>query len=72
MILEKVFSPIRDRNIRKSQTYLNNSPIWGTCFKEEEIQKGIINTYGKLYIYYIKFEGTKPVQVTNVRTVKNR
>lgn len=59
MITEKVYSPIFDKNIRKD---IANSPIWNKAFKVDEIVSNIGITE-----YTIKFDGLKPVQVTNLR-----
>ena len=59
MKIEKVYSPIFDKNIHKD---ISNSPIWNKAFKEDELQSRIGITE-----YTIKFDGLKPVQVTNLR-----
>jgi len=54
----KVYSPIWDPNIRKE---LVHSPIWAECYHEDENRPAkIVN------IYYIKFDGLKPVQVVKI------
>jgi hypothetical protein len=61
MITEKVYSPIEDKNIH---TNLNNSPIWKECHKEEEVG----DVRKPLWIYWIKFDGTTPIQVTKIQS----
>ena len=60
MTTEKVYSPIFDKDIRKN---VNNSPIWKTAHHADEIGE----VKGPLTEYTIKFEGTKPVQVNNIK-----
>lgn len=59
MKIEKIYSPIFDKNIYKD---IANSPIWNKIFKEDEL-------VGKLGIteYTIKFDGLSPIQVTKIR-----
>ena len=59
MKTEKVYSPIFDKNIHKD---IANSPIWKQAFKEDELVSNIGITE-----YTIKFDGLKPIQVTNVK-----
>lgn len=63
MIKENVYSPIFDPKIHE---HLNNSPIWGNCFHESEIN----NINEELYCYSIKFNGLKPIQITNIKKYK--
>ena len=66
---EIVYSPINDHRIKAN---LINSPIWKTCYKKEEISKDIIVGHGnRMYAYTIKFDGLKPIQVTNIKKVNN-
>ena len=62
MTTEKVYSPIFDKDIHKD---IANSPIWNKVFKEDELVSKIGITE-----YTIKFDGLKPVQVTNIRKLK--
>jgi len=61
----KVYSPVEDLNIKKD---LDNSPIWKNAIHaddlEEELKPGKV-----LYEYSIKFEGVKPIQVTDVKKI---
>lgn len=59
MITEKVYSPIEDKNIKNN---LQNSPIWKDCYKEDEEKPN-----KKMWVYSIKFNGLKPIQVTKVK-----
>jgi len=63
MITEKVYSPIEDKNIKRN---LQHSPIWKNCYKEDETKPN-----GMMYIYTIKFDGLKPIQVTKISKKKN-
>lgn len=60
MKTEIVFSPIKDKNIKKD---IINSPIWKECYKPEELSDEM---RGKMTAYTIKFDGLTPVQVTNI------
>jgi len=62
MITEKVYSNIVDNNIKKN---VKNSPIWSECFKEGEQPEDVKMEYT------IKFNGTIPIQVTNVKELSN-
>jgi hypothetical protein len=64
MITENVYSPIFDSNIKKDVV---NSPIWGNCYKEEEVTN-VLKSAG-LWRYTIKFNNTTPVQVTNIKNI---
>lgn len=64
LIEEKVYSPIHDADIAK---HLNESDIWGTCFKAEELSREVLDKNPGMYEYTIKFDGCKPVQVTKIR-----
>ena len=64
MITEKVYSKVFDSNIKKE---LNNSPIWKECYKEEEYIN--LPKQDVMWEYTIKFDGTKPVQVTNIKSM---
>ena len=65
-IIEKVYSPIEDKQISNN---LSNSPIWKACYTEEEYkqQSGAFST---MYCYSIKFDGLTPIQVTKIKNVK--
>ncbi len=64
LVDEKVFSPIHDADIAKN---IGGSPIWGNCFKAEELTKDVLDKNPGMYEYRIKFHGTVPVQVTKIR-----
>jgi len=59
----KVYSPIEDKKIKSD---INVSPIWKNAIHEDDIndehKKG-----GTMFEYTMKFDGFKPVQVTNVK-----
>jgi hypothetical protein len=60
----KVISPIEDKGIRNN---LNGSPIWtGLRYTESELSIAQ-KKHTELYEYSIKFEGLKPIQVSDVR-----
>lgn len=61
MKTEIVFSPIKDKNIKKD---IINSPIWEECYKSEELSDEMRS---KMTAYTIKFDDLKPVQVTNIK-----
>ena len=65
MIVEKVISPVKDEKIN---SHLNESEIWKKAYKPEEITDAIRAKYNNvLYEYTIKFEGTKPIQMTKMK-----
>ena len=66
MITEKVFSPVNDVNIKKN---LKDSPIWKNCYKEDEINRDVLQKHNTMYVYTIKFDGVTPIQVTKVSTL---
>lgn len=61
--VETVYSPVFDKDIQKN---LQNSPVWKEAYKEDEIEK--VNK--QLYVYKIKFDGLKPIQVTKMNKHK--
>jgi len=58
-----VYSPIDDQNIR---TNLNGSPIWKQAYHETELVEAE-KKHKTMFCDTIKFDGLKPVQVTNVK-----
>jgi hypothetical protein len=64
LVDEKVYSPVNDTDIRK---HLNESEIWKTAFKMEELTKEVLNKYPNMMEYSVKFDGLKPVQLTGVK-----
>lgn len=61
---EKVYSPIEDKEIRSN---VQKSPIWtGFRYHADELADAK-KKHEVLYEYSIKFDGLKPVQVTNVQ-----
>ena len=63
---EKVYSPVNDTNIKKN---LNGSDIWKLCYKHEDLTKDVLKKHLAMFEYTIKFDGLKPVQVTNVKSL---
>jgi hypothetical protein len=61
----KVYSPIEDKAIREN---LNGSPIWKKAYHAEDLPR-ITTGNAVVFEYSIKFEGLKPVQVTNVKKI---
>jgi len=67
MITEVIYSVIKDdfKNI-------DDSPVWKDCYREDEMCAEIYNLYPNenWYIYHIKFDNTKPIQLTKFKTIK--
>ena len=59
MKTEKVYSPISDASIKSN---IANSPIWKNCYHEDDLKPKSVD----MICYHIKFDGLKPVQVTNI------
>ena len=59
----RVYSPVEDKKIAKN---IKDSLIWVKAYTEEEYKKNL-KTFNTWYRYSIKFDGLKPVQVTNIR-----
>jgi len=57
--IEEVYSDILDNNIR---TNLVDSPIWKNCLHKDDM-----GAKDKKYKYRIKFEGTLPIQLLNIK-----
>lgn len=62
----KVYSTVEDKNIKNE---LNASPIWQKAIHADDLQN-VKDKYPSIWEYSIKFEGTKPRQVTNVKKYK--
>lgn len=61
----KVYSPVEDKGIKKN---LQGSPMWEKSIHVDDLAEEF--TPGKvLFEYKIKFEGTKPVQVSGVKKI---
>lgn len=58
----KVYSTVEDKNIKNE---LNKSPIWDKSIHADDLQN-VKDKYPSIWEYSIKFNGTKPIQVTNV------
>lgn len=63
MKAEKVYSKIYDKNI---QDHIETSPIWKQCEHPDDINKINVNGWWE---YAIKFDGTKPVQCTDIKRI---
>ena len=63
---EIVLSPVKDDKIKSN---LNGSPIWKKAYKPEEVTEEVRAKHSAWFEYTIKFEGTKPMQVTKVKAV---
>jgi len=59
----KVYSPVNDENIKKN---LDGSPIWKKAYTAEEFAEAKKGN-SVMYEYLIKFDGLKPVQVTDTK-----
>jgi len=62
-----VYSPVEDTKIK---TNLNNSSIWKKAYTEEEYMENP-KRYPNWWKYSIKFDGLKPIQVTDVKKLAN-
>lgn len=60
----KVYSPVEDKEIRNN---LNDSPIWKQAYHADELSEDVRKKHPKMFEYTIKFDGLRPVQVTNVK-----
>lgn len=69
MKTEKVYSPVFHPGITNGQENLVTSPIWKDCYKEEELTQELIDKKRGMHCYYIKFDGTTPVQVNKIEKV---
>jgi hypothetical protein len=61
---EKVFSPIKDDEIKRN---LNDSPIWKNCFHSDDLTAEVLAKYPNMIEYTIRFDGLKPIQVTKIK-----
>ena len=61
----KVYSPVEDKGIKKN---LVGSPMWEKSIHADDLDEEL--KPGKpLFEYTIKFDGTKPVQVNDVKKI---
>ena len=60
-----VYSPVEDKSIR---TNISTSPIWKKASTEEEYKENP-KKHPKWFKYSFKFEGLKPVQFTNMKSL---
>ncbi len=60
----KVYSPVEDKEIRNNP---NGSPIWKQAYHADELSEGVRKKYPTIFEYTIKFDGLRPVQVTNIK-----
>jgi len=67
---EVVYTPVKDSDLitgkDRSLKALDTSPIWGQCYHEDE-ERPLTND---MWRYDMKFEGLKPIQITNVVHLK--
>jgi len=65
-ITEIVWSPIKDTDKKN----INSSPIWKQAYKDEEMNDKVRKISNVWYRYTVKFDGTKPIHVTSMKTIK--
>ena len=65
-IVETVFSPIHDKNIKNDVV---NSPIWTNSLHYEDVTDTDLKKGG--YVYTIYFDGALPVNVTSVTKIED-
>jgi len=63
MEIVKVYSPVDDKDVRNN---LNGSPIWKQAYHTDDLPVAR-KKHSTLYEYSIKFDGLKPMQVTNIK-----
>ena len=62
-----VYSPVEDKKIKSN---INGSPMWKKSIHPDDLAEA--QQKGKpLFEYTMKFAGTKPMQVTNVKKIVN-
>ena len=61
-----VYSPVNDSKIKEN---LKNSPIWKSCYHEEDVHD-VINNHKEMFEYQIKFDGLKPIMVNKITKIK--
>ena len=64
MTTEVVISTVLDKHVN---TDINNSPIWKTAYKPEEITDEIRRKHKALYEYTVKFDGLRAIQCTKTK-----
>lgn len=67
MKTEQIWSPIEDKKIAEN---LDTSKIWMKAFKPEEVTPTMLAATS-WWVYTIKFDGIKPIQVTKIKNVNN-
>lgn len=65
MTNEVVYSPIEDKS-----KDIEKSSIWKNAWHLDEIDEKAKARYSNWWEYHIKFEGTKPIQLTKTKKVK--
>ncbi len=63
----KVYSPVEDKEISKN---LNGSAIWKEAYHEEDLTE-VFKSNRVVFQYSIKFNGLRPLQLTNVKRLVN-
>ena len=59
MITEIIWTPTEHKG-----KDLWNSPLWGGCYADSEMNDEIRKTKNKWFLYHMKFDGLKPIQIT--------
>jgi hypothetical protein len=63
---EVVLSPVKDE---KMNSHIDKSKIWENAYHPEEVTSEIRKKYPIWYRYSIKFDGTKPIQMTKMEII---
>jgi hypothetical protein len=63
MTTETVFSPVKDE---KMNSHLNDSEVWKNAYHPDDMSDDIRKKYPQWYMYKIKFDGLKPIQMTKI------
>jgi len=66
MITETIYSPIKDE---KMNSHLNDSEVWKNAYHPEEVTKEVKKKYPQWYMYKVKFDGVKPIQMTKFQKI---
>lgn len=60
MTVEKVLSPVKDE---KMNSHINESEVWKKAYHPDEVTDEIRAKFPNWFLYTIKFDGLKPIQV---------
>jgi hypothetical protein len=66
MTNEIVLSPVKDTEMSKN---LGTSPVWKSAYHKEEVTDEVRKKHNHWYEYQVKFDGLKPVQLTNFKVL---